>query len=42
MIIENTLDCANTKYLVDYKKIMIQYLNDRIPNIKLKALKVLK
>ena len=40
-IIENTLDCANTKYMADYKKTLMSYLGDKIPNIKLKAIKIL-
>ena len=38
---ENTLECANTKYLTDYKKTFMSYLGDRIPNVKLKAIKIL-
>ncbi len=41
LIIENTLECATTKYLTDYKKTMMSYLGDRIPNIKLKTMKIL-
>ena len=40
MIIEKSLEYSSNKYISEYRKILTNYLGDPIPNIKLKALKI--
>ena len=40
MIIEKSLEYCSNKYISEYRKILTNYLADPIPNIKLKALKI--
>ena len=40
MIIEKSLEYSTNRYISEYRKILTNYLGDPIPNIKLKALKI--